>query len=76
MNGTRRSDVHTLPNLMALCPPCHDDIERHNRARAFEKGWAVRQNADPAKVPAWIGERWCLLLADGSYGVEPDVLPW
>jgi len=78
--GTRRADVHTLPNLLALCGSgttgCHGWVES-NRTLALTWGFLVPQAADPAKMPVLLGGRlWVLLTPDGAYEVSPEPLPW
>lgn len=67
MGGTDLPDANDLPNLLLLCPSCHAVVEKE-RAAAYEGGWLVRQNDDPAAVAVLIGaSRWVLLTADGRY---------
>ena len=71
MGGTRRSDVHSYANLLALHPACHAAIESR-REQALDDGLLVLQSQDPATVPVLIGGRgWVLLTADGAYEPLP-----
>lgn len=41
--GRGGSDPHNLGNLLGVCLPCHEWIER-NRAAAYELGLLIRRN--------------------------------
>lgn len=70
--GSRRPDTNSPPNLLLLCPPCHDVIETQ-RSAAYDGGWLLHDRQDPALTPVLIGaERWVLLTASGRY---EDVTP-
>lgn len=71
MGGDRRADTNQPQNLLALCPPHHDEIESR-RAEAYVVGWLLRQNDDPAKVAVLVQrDRWVYLGADGTYRDAP-----
>jgi 5-methylcytosine-specific restriction protein A len=75
MGGTELEDTNDLPNLLLLCPDCHRTVERE-RSAAYEGGWLVHQDHDPAKVPVLIGaSRWVLLTSDGRYQTVEAVNP-
>lgn len=70
MGGSQLPDTNLASNLLLFCLSCHELAESH-RSAAYEAGWLVRQNADPAAVPVLIGaSRWVLLTADGRYEAE------
>ena len=66
--GSRDPRTGQAANGYALCLPCHDYIER-NRAEARDKGWLVRQGADPREIPVFRYRRWVLLDDEG--GIRP-----
>lgn len=71
MGGSRRHNVTSLANLVALCGSgttgCHGWVES-NREAAYEAGWLVRQAADPALIPVNLfGHGLVFLIADGDY---------
>src|SRR5262245_33342840 len=47
MGGTERAGTNLPSNLLLLCPPCHEVVERR-RADALAGGWLVHQTDDPA----------------------------
>lgn len=72
MGGSQLEDTNSPANLLVLCLSCHELVESE-RSAAYEGGWLVRQNADPAAVPVLIGAaRWVLLAADGGYDSLPE----
>lgn len=72
MGGSQLPDTNLPQNLLILCLSCHELVEAE-RSAAYEGGWLVRQNADPAAVPVLIGAtRWVLLAADGGYDSLPE----
>lgn len=71
MGGSRRHNVTSPVNLVALCGSgttgCHGAVES-NREAAFEAGWLVRQAADPALIPVDVfGLGLVFLTGDGDY---------
>lgn len=57
MGGTNNPAINDLCNLLLLCGGrlggvvgCHGYTE-HNRERAYEQGWLVRDGTDPVTVP-------------------------
>lgn len=63
----RRSNNHTLPNLLAVCPEHHRQIHA-SPTTAYENGWMVRQTADPATTPVrFFNDRIVLLDEDGNW---------
>lgn len=70
MGGSQLPDTNSPANLLVLCLSCHELVESE-RSAAYEGGWLVRQNADPAAVLVLIGaKRWVFLTADGKYADE------
>lgn len=69
--GSRREDTNSPQNLILLCSPCHSWVESH-RQTAYELGFLVRMNFDPATVPIKLGGRWLLLTQDGTYTDAPE----
>lgn len=67
--GSRDPRTGQASNGYALCLPCHNHIER-NRTEARDRGWIVRQSADPRQVPVFRYGRWVLLDDEG--GVAPS----
>ena len=70
--GSSRPDTNLPPNLLLLCPPCHDETESH-RADALRDGYLVPQcGGEPALIPVLIRrDRWLYLTADGRYSPRP-----
>ena len=62
---------HTIPNLIAVCSPCHTWFHREVKA-AQSQGWIVRSVHDPGETVMKYRGRTVLLTADG--GVEYQVL--
>lgn len=70
MGGSQLDDTNGPQNLLVLCLSCHELVESQ-RSAAYEGGWLVRQNADPAAVLVLIGaKRWVFLTVDGRYRDE------
>ena len=69
MGGSRSPATGGAANACAACTPCHNHIEQ-NRVQARDKGWIVRQSADPAQVPVYRYGRWVLLDDEG--GITPS----
>lgn len=69
--GSRRTDTNLPPNLLLLCPPCHEGVESR-RADALRCGLLLSQMCDPAATAVRLaGPRWCYLTADGRYSNHP-----
>ena len=66
MGGSQLPDTNAPPNLLILCPTCHETVESQ-RTVAYEGGWLVRQHADPATTPVLVLARLVLLTVDGKY---------
>lgn len=71
MGGSRRHNVTSPVNLVALCGSgttgCHGAVES-NREAAYEAGWLVCQAADPALIPVNVfGLGPVFLTDDGDY---------
>lgn len=53
-HGAAEARINAMANLVLLCGDgvrgCHGDIER-DRTQAYDDGWLVRENEDPATVP-------------------------
>jgi 5-methylcytosine-specific restriction endonuclease McrA len=68
--GTSDPKINVLSNLLVLCSACHVEVES-DRAVAYEQGWLVRRNADPAKTRVWLAFRgFSWLSDDGAVEVE------
>jgi 5-methylcytosine-specific restriction enzyme A len=66
MGGTKRLDTNLAANGLAICRRCHMYVESE-RQWAINKGFLVRQDADPEYAPIhWRLSQWCLLKADGT----------
>lgn len=64
--GTSDPAINLPSNLLALCAPCHLEVER-DRDVAREQGWLVRNEHNPANRPVWLaGRGYCFLTDDGS----------
>ncbi|WP_010540405.1 hypothetical protein [Dietzia alimentaria] len=68
MGGSRDLRSAGAANALSVCVPCHLDVES-NRAESLERGWLVRQAADPAQVPLLRYRKWVLL--DDQGGITP-----
>ena len=73
MGGSRRPDVDSPPNLVALCGSgttgCHAEVHSQRLDVGEPGGFIVPQHTDPATVPVLIGGKWLLLTDDGTYGL-------
>lgn len=70
--GTRDPQINSTSNLLALCAQCHVEIES-NRTVAYEQGWLVPRNADPARSPVWLAFRGYSLLSDyGTIDIKEE----
>jgi 5-methylcytosine-specific restriction endonuclease McrA len=49
--GKKGPPVNALPYLVFVCRRCHDVIENRERAKAYDDGWALKENSDPTAVP-------------------------
>ena len=65
MGGSRNPATGQASNALCVCVPCHSHAES-NRAEALDRGWLVRQGADPRRVPVWRYRRWVLLDDEGG----------
>jgi hypothetical protein len=65
MGGTSRKEVGSPANALYLHPSCHERVER-NRADAYNNGWLLTANSDPASTPVRRYSGWALLSDDGS----------
>jgi hypothetical protein len=68
MGGSIRPDTNLPANALHVCLPCHVWIGA-NPAQAYEKGWLVRQSAEPALVPVFYRGDWVKL--DNVGGIRP-----
>jgi 5-methylcytosine-specific restriction protein A len=68
--GSSRTDTNLPSNLLLLCPTCHEVVESR-RLKAYENGWVLRSESDPARCPCTIarGTRVVLLTNEGRYEV-------
>lgn len=68
--GSSDPAINSPANLLALCSPCHLEVEQ-DRAVSYEQGWLVRRDHDPALSRVWLaGIGYSFLAGDGS--VEED----
>lgn len=69
MGGTRRPESHAGANLMVLCGSgstgCHGWVTE-NPDLARQRGYVVRQHANPADVPVIVHGVWSWLCDDGT----------
>lgn len=72
MGGSQLADTNSIVNLLLLDADCHARIESE-RTAAYEGGWLVRQNDDPASVPVFIRLELMLLGDDAGYRPVEDV---
>lgn len=64
--GTSDPAINLPSNLLAICSPCHLTIES-DRTVAYQQGWLVHRQHDPAKSPVWLaGVGFAFLNVDGS----------
>lgn len=64
--GSSDPEINSPSNLLLVCNFCHTSIER-DRSVAYEQGWLVRREHDPAKSPVWLaGRGFAWLTDDGS----------
>lgn len=67
--GSKDPATGRASNCLYVCLPCHNYLENEERAEARDKGWLVRQGADPRVVPVWRNLEWVLLDDEG--GLSP-----
>lgn len=68
--GTSDPEINSPVNLLALCSPCHLAVER-DRSVAYEQGWLVRREHNPATTPVWLAFRgYSLLTPVGTIEIE------
>lgn len=65
LGGSKNPATGQASNGLMVCLPCHSHAES-NRAEALDRGWLVRQGADPAAVPVYRYRRWVLLDDEGG----------
>ena len=65
MGGSKSPATGQASNALTVCVPCHMHAES-NRELALDRGWLVRQGADPARVPVWRYRRWVFLDDEGG----------
>ena len=59
--GSHRADTNSAANGLAICPPCHERVERR-RSWAYEHGYLLHQTEDPLLVAVWWrGWQWVTL---------------
>ena len=68
MGGSRSPVTGSASNAAACCVQCHAWAESH-RELAMDRGWIVRQGADPREIPVYRYRRWVLLDDEG--GITP-----
>ncbi len=66
--GSQLPDTNAPQNLLLLCPPCHEMVERE-RSAAYAGGWLVRQQEDLLVVPVLVVTVLRTLTADGRYSL-------
>lgn len=69
MGGSRDPRTGGAANALNVCLPCHQHLETAERAEARDRGWIVRQGADPREVPVYRYRRWVRL--DDAGGLAP-----
>lgn len=70
--GSRDPAINSPSNLLALCSQCHVEVES-DRTKAYEQGWLVHRENDPAVVPVWLAFRgYSLLAVDGTVEVDTN----
>lgn len=72
-----RGGRHSVPNTLALCPPCHVSAPysvHRDVAAAMHEGHIVPAHSDPATVPVRLYDgRWVRLTTDGAYApADPE----
>ena len=70
MGGSKDPRTGGAANALLVCLPCHQHLETTQRGEARDRGWIVRQSADPRQVPVFRYGRWVLLDDEG--GVAPS----
>ena len=70
--GSRRPETNRAANALACCFNDHEWIE-HNRAKAYQFGWLLKQHQTPSEVPVLRRGVWVLLDDDG--GITPVAAP-
>lgn len=75
MGGSRKADINSPANLVAICAPCHQAIESFRHV-ARERGLLISQhNSSPAShVGVW--RRGELVLLDDFGGVISQEVPF
>ena len=68
MGGSRNPVTGSASNAAACCVQCHAWAES-NRELARDRGWIVRQGADPREIPVYRYRQWVLLDDEG--GISP-----
>jgi 5-methylcytosine-specific restriction enzyme A len=67
--GSSDPAINQPPNLLALCSPCHVEVES-DREGSYANGWLVRYRHVSAEVPVLhAAHGWVRLTEDG--GFEP-----
>ena len=69
LGGSKNPTTGQASNGLMVCLPCHQHLETVERAEARDRGWLVRQGADPAEIPVYRYRRWVLLDDEG--GITP-----
>lgn len=69
MGGSRSPVTGSAANALMVCLACHHHLETAVRGEARDRGWIVRQSADPRLVPVFRYGRWVLLDDEG--GIAP-----
>ena len=68
LGGSKSPATGQASNALSCCLSCHDYLEK-NRELARDRGWLVRQGANPCEVPVYRYRKWVLL--DDTGGVTP-----
>jgi hypothetical protein len=84
VHSVAAQDANDPRNLLALCPPCHEETEHAETWRLTEEiGWRIPKWVDkPYSVPAllytvnYVGQAWYLLGMEGEYQwIDPTQMP-
>jgi 5-methylcytosine-specific restriction endonuclease McrA len=73
MGGRSDKTINSPSNLISLCPGDHSWVEGR-REEAYELGYLVREQDDPAQIPVAVGGRGFLYLnPDGTVTPVPHL---
>lgn len=69
LGGSKSPATGRASNALAVCTQCHHHLETVERGEARDRGWLVRQGADPREIPVYRYQQWVLLDDEG--GLSP-----